>query len=178
MPLGTEFITQLISSLGAGSHWLASITCPPPTNHSKAHSQAWVTCLLGSLWFQPSLQQAGGRGHRVGLGKILSRGAQTVGGCGPPRPPKWPSQYGTCPADRKHWMEWPSPWCCPLTSRQLQPRGSMGRRLSAEPAGGRRQPARSRLRSMPCFLTGWAGLSVLFPGLPSVPGVLLSSDRC
>lgn len=29
-----------------------------------------------------------------------------------------------------------------------------------------------------CFLTGWAGLSVLFPGLPSVPGVLFSSDRC
>lgn len=28
------------------------------------------------------------------------------------------------------------------------------------------------------FLTGWAGLSVLFPGLHSVPEVLLSSDRC
>ena len=29
-----------------------------------------------------------------------------------------------------------------------------------------------------CFLTGWAGLSVLFPGLPSIPEVPLSSDRC
>lgn len=29
-----------------------------------------------------------------------------------------------------------------------------------------------------CFLTGCAGLSVLCPGLPSVPGVLFSSDRC
>lgn len=28
-----------------------------------------------------------------------------------------------------------------------------------------------------CFLAGWAGLSVLFPGLHSVPEVLLSSDR-
>lgn len=75
-------------------------------------------------------------------------------------------------------MEWPSPWCCPLTSRQLQPRGSMGRRLSAELTCGREASASRQAEINACFLTGWAGLSVLFPGLPSVPGVLFSSDRC
>lgn len=29
-----------------------------------------------------------------------------------------------------------------------------------------------------CFLTGWEGLSVLFPGPAAIPEVLRSSDQC